>query len=115
MGFTPSEYSAQMSSNARAMGLQKGIEKRRRRLFDRFARATFENDDEAKAEVLADIQEYNQRYPQYPILADNLIKSIRGRQRRREEAYFGMTINPKLRNTVIQNAERYGDPVYTLG
>ena len=115
MGFTPSEYSAQMSSNARAMGLQKSIEKRRRSLFDRFARATFENDNDARQEVLADIREYNQRYPQYPILGDNLMKSIRGRSRRREEAYFGMTINPKLRNVVMQNAKRYGDPVYTLG
>ena len=115
MGFTPAEYSAQMTTNARAMGLQKGISDARKRLFDRFARATFERDAEAREEVLADIREYNQRYPQYPILADNLIKSIRGRTRRREEAFFGMTINPKLRNTVLENAGRYGDPVYTLG
>ena len=56
------------------------------------------------------IAEYNQRYPGYPILQDNIDKSIRGRIRQRAGAYNGLTLNPRLRNMLVEQAERYGDP-----
>ena len=75
-----------------------------------YARAYFDGDMEGMQRTAQKIVEYNQRYPQYPILQDNLDKSIRGRVRQRSGAYNGLTLNPRLKNILVEQAERYGDP-----
>ena len=75
-----------------------------------YARAYFDGDVSGLQRAGERIAEYNQRYPGYPILQDNLEKSIRGRLRQRTGAYNGLTLNPRLKNILVEQAERYGDP-----
>ena len=109
-GFSPAAYSAQMATNSQTMRLQKAILRKRRQIYNMYARAYFDGDMEGMQRTAQKIVEYNQRYPQYPILQDNLDKSIRGRIRQRAGAYNGLTLNPRLRNMLVEQAERYGDP-----
>ena len=110
-GFTPTAYSAAMETNARAMRMQKGVAKRRRKLYDMYARAYFDQDAKGIQRALEKIGKYNQAYPDYPILYDNLERSIKGRIRGRETSFQGTTITPRLRQRILEDAARYGDPV----
>ena len=109
-GFSPSAYSAQMATNSQTMRLQKAILRKRRSIYNMYARAYFDGDVSGLQRAGERIAEYNQRYPGYPILQDNLEKSIRGRIRQRTGAYNGLTLNPRLKNILVEQAERYGDP-----
>ena len=109
-GFSPASYSAQMATNAQTKRQEKAILRRRRSIYNMYARAYFDGDISGLQNVANKIVEYNQRYPQYPILQDNLDKSIRGRIRQRTGAFHGLTLNPRLRDLLIEKAERYGDP-----
>lgn len=109
-GFSPSSYSAQMATNSQTMRLQKAILRKRRQIYNMYARAYFDGDVSGLQRAGERIAEYNQRYPGYPILQDNLEKSIRGRLRQRTGAYNGLTLNPRLKNILVEQAERYGDP-----
>jgi hypothetical protein len=109
-GFSPAAYSAQMATNSQTMRQQKAILRKRRQIYNMYARAYFDGDVEGLQRAAQKMIEYNQRYPQYPILQDNLDKSIRGRIRQRTGAYNGLTLNPRLRNMLVEQAERYGDP-----
>ena len=109
-GFSPASYSAQMATNSQTKRLEKAILRRRRQIYNMYARAYFDGDVSGLQNVADKIVEYNQRYPQYPILQDNLDKSIRGRIRQRAGAYNGLTLNPRLKNMLVEQAERYGDP-----
>ncbi len=109
-GFSPASYSAQMATNSQTMRQQKAILRKRRHIYNAYARAYFDGDVEGIKKVGQKIAEYNQRYPGYPILPDNLDKSIRGRVRQRTGAYNGLALNPRLRTMLVEQAERYGDP-----
>ena len=109
-GFSPASYSATMEANSKVMRRQAAVLRKRRQIYNIYARASFDGDVEGIQNVANKIVEYNQRYPQYPILQDNIDKSIRGRIRQRAGAYNGLTLNPRLRNMLVEHAERYGDP-----
>ena len=109
-GFSPASYSATMEANSKVMRRQAAVLRKRRQIYNMYARAYFDGDVEGIQNVANKIVEYNQRYPQYPILQDNIDKSIRGRIRQRAGAYNGLTLNPRLRNMLVEQAERYGDP-----
>ena len=113
-GFTPTAYSAQMETNARAMKLQKSIVDRRGKLYDMFSRAYFDGDADGQQYALEQIAEYNEDYPEYPILADNLMKSLRGRIKNRATSFHGTTLNPRLKSRIIADAQRYGDPTTSM-
>ena len=113
-GFTPTAYSAQMETNARAMKLQKSIVARRGKLYDMFSRAYFDGDADGQQYALEQIAEYNEDYPEYPILADNLMKSLRGRIKNRATSFHGTTLNPRLKSRIVADAQRYGDPTTSM-
>ena len=110
LGFSPASYSATMEANSKVMRRQAAVLRKRRQVYNMYARAYFDGDASGLQRAAKRIAEYNQRYPGYPILQDNLEKSIRGRIRQRTGAYNGLTLNPRLRNILIEQAERYGDP-----
>ena len=109
-GFSPASYSATMEANSKVMRRQAAVLRKRRQIYNMYARAYFDGDIEGMQRAAQRIAEYNQRYPGYPILQDNIDKSIRGRIRQRAGAYNGLTLNPRLRNILVEQAERYGDP-----
>ena len=57
--------------------------------------------------------EYNRLYPQTPILLNNLM-ALRRRSKNRSTRYHGLTLNPKYRASLIREAERFGDPVFSF-
>ena len=109
-GFSPASYSATMEANSKVMRRQAAVLRKRRQIYNMYARAYFDGDIEGMQRTAQRIAEYNQRYPGYPILQDNIDKSIRGRIRQRAGAYNGLTLNPRLKNMLVEQAERYGDP-----
>ena len=109
-GFSPASYSATMEANSKVMRRQAAVLRKRRQIYNMYARAYFDGDIEGMQRAAQRIAEYNQRYPGYPILQDNIDKSIRSRIRQRAGAYNGLTLNPRLKNMLVEQAERYGDP-----
>jgi len=113
-GFSPTRYSAQMENNRLIKRKEKGQKRRRQGVYNMFARAYYDGDSDGMRRAIQRMSEYNRLYPQTPILLNNLMQSIRRRSKNRSMAYHGLTLNPKHRSSLIREAERFGDPVFSF-
>jgi len=113
-GFSPTRYSAQMENNRLIKRKEKGQKRRRQGVYDMFARAYYDGDSDGMRRAIQRMTEYNRLYPQTPILMNNLMQSLRRRSKNRSTAYHGLTLNPKHRSSLIREAERFGDPVFSF-
>ena len=113
-GFSPTRYSVQMENNRLIKRKDKAQRKRRQGVYDMFARAYYDGDSDGMRRAIQRMTEYNRLYPQTPILLNNLMQSIRRRNKNRSTAYHGLTLNPKHRASLIREAERFGDPVFSF-
>ena len=113
-GFSPTRYSVQMENNRLIKRRDKAQRKRRQGVYDMFARAYYDGDSDGMRRAIQRMTEYNRLYPQTPILLNNLMQSLRRRSKNRSTAYHGLTLNPKHRASLIREAERFGDPVFSF-
>ena len=113
-GFSPTRYSVQMENNRLIKRKDKAQRKRRQGVYDMFARAYYDGDSDGMRRAIQRMTEYNRLYPQTPILLNNLMQSLRRRNKNRSTAYHGLTLNPKHRASLIREAERFGDPVFSF-
>lgn len=113
-GFSPTRYSVQMENNRLIKRKEKAQKRRRQGVYDMFARAYYDGDSDGMRRAIQRMTEYNRLYPQTPILLNNLMQSLRRRSKNRSTAYHGLTLNPKHRASLIREAERFGDPVFSF-
>ena len=113
-GFSPTRYSVQMENNRLIKRKEKAQQRRRQGVYNMFARAYYDGDSDGMRRAIQRMTEYNRLYPQTPILLNNLMQSLRRRSKNRSTAYHGLTLNPKHRSSLIREAERFGDPVFSF-
>ena len=104
----------QIENNRFIKRREKAQQRRRQGVYNMFARAYYDGDSDGMRRAIQRMTEYNRLYPQTPILLNNLMQSIRRRNKNRSTAYHGLTLNPKHRASLIREAERFGDPVFSF-
>ena len=95
-GFTPDQVAQQYDVNRSLKNYEQAILDRRARLIDAFAMALRTEDDEARQEVLARIQHFNQTNPEIAITTKGLRQSIGRRARYSQDAENGIVLNRRL-------------------
>lgn len=94
-GFTPAQIAERYEINNRLKNGEKRIMDERKGLHKAAGDAARAGEP-IPADVIEAIQDFNVRYPEYPITADTIRQSVRSRQRASERNEFGVSLNPKL-------------------
>lgn len=103
LGFTPAKLAEQYDLNNAGYAMQQSILDKRKKLMDAYWKAD-EADDTAKMEKLeADIDAYNDKYPEMVITPKSLNRSAKTREQNAENATGGMRYNPKLRERILED------------
>lgn len=102
LGLNPDELAVRREANAAVKLYEGRILDRRQTLMTAYAMATFHQDADAQAGVLAKIRAFNAAQPEIPITARGIRQSLRARERARAEAEHGMSINKRLRGTLAE-------------
>ena len=101
LGFTPAKLAEQYDLNNAGFNLQDKILKQRKQLMDDYWKAD-EAGNEAKLDKLeADIDKYNEKYPEMEITPKTLSRSAKTREKNAEDATGGMRYNRKLRDRIL--------------
>lgn len=96
LGFQPTKIADQQRINSALMNYQKFVQDRRQSLVNAFAMAQQAGDAEDRADALASIRAFNQKYPEIAIRMSNLQSSLRTRAERSAQAENGIMLNRKL-------------------
>ena len=102
LGFVPAKIAEQYDINNAGYNLQQTIVRKRQALMDSWWKAE-EAGDEAKLDSLeADIDAYNDKYPEQEITPKTLRRSAKTREDNAENATGGMRYNRKLRDRILE-------------
>jgi hypothetical protein len=107
-GFTPDKVASQYDVNRSLKNYEQAILDRRGYLLDAFAMALRTEDDDARAQVLAKIQHFNQTNPEIAITTRGIRQSLASRARYSQDAENGITLNRKLAAKVHAAVEGEG-------
>lgn len=100
LGFNPASYQNQLEDNAKKKKFERAVLERRKKLLDNYFYAYFNGDTDTMQDVIEDIYEFSQEYPELKIDGETLRDSQRQRTRSRQNAYHGLTLNDALRARV---------------
>lgn len=103
LGFTPAVLAEQYERNSALKNAEKRIMDKRRNLMDKYAAAYKLKDEEAKADAMDSIKEFNQEHKQVAITPQTIRRSLQSRQRYSDRTEGGVNINPKLNRELRDN------------
>jgi hypothetical protein len=109
LGFSPAPYTRQQEINAMEKQKERVILERGSKLRNRYFLALRQNDTEALTGIIQDIQEFNSRYPEVAITADQLRKSMRQRFQVSAQMLGGVSYNRRLLGRTLQSLAEYED------
>lgn len=110
LGFRPTRLAEQQRVNSALYSYQQHIQDRRSSLMNAFALALRQEDNDARATVLAKIRAFNQKYPEIAVRPGNLRASLRARARYSQQATGGIALNRRLANRVRAEVGTYAQP-----
>lgn len=102
LGMTPARLSERYEANNAIKNAERFVLDRRRSLLDAFALSLRHDDLELRKATLEKIRAYNKANPEYPIKAETIKRSIKGRARVTRESMSGVTVNKNLRQKVVK-------------
>ena len=108
VGFMPAEYAQQLSKNAMGSRINNAINTQRSRLLQQRYVATRQGDMEAVREIDAEIREFNQRHPYFPITREVLERSMRSHEETTSRMHHGVAYTPALDPMIRQMMEDWG-------
>lgn len=97
-GFSPSEVRLATEGRSAVYNLQKKLDSRRTSLMSQFARAKMDDDQEGMDEAWKEIEAFNQANPSRRINRIQAMQSYRKRQKRIDDAEYGMVVSRKKRD-----------------
>jgi len=100
LGFTPAKLAEQYDRNGAMKNKEAVIVGRRGDLLTRVWRSETGRSSETIDEILPDIQEFNEDYPEYPITPKTIRQSMQSRERASDRNEGGIQINPKLNERI---------------
>ena len=83
------------------MAHDRALGERRQELLTKIARATMAKDEEAKAEAREEIRRFNEKNPGRRINPNHIMASVRGRQKRIDQAQDGVYL-PRNRREAME-------------
>jgi hypothetical protein len=95
IGFTPAEISERYDINSRLKDREAQVTDERSGIQKAAAKAILEGEG-IPADILAQIGDFNSRYPEYPITGESIKTSARSKMRASDRSEFGIVLNPKL-------------------
>lgn len=107
-GFTPSRVAERYDINNRLKNRERKVLDERKDLH-RSAGDAIRGGKAIPQKVMADIRDFNSRFPEYPITGQTIRQSVRGRIRASENNEFGVSLNKKLNARLRSEVAR---PVY---
>lgn len=96
LGFTPAEIAERYESNSALKNAEQKILNERRSILNRHALAVRTNDTEARKELVERIAKFNKNNPTYVITTKTIMESMKRRDKNKEKAEDGVSLNPKL-------------------
>lgn len=103
IGFTPAEISERYDINSRLKDREAQVTDERSGIQKAAAKAILEGEG-IPADILAQIGDFNSRYPEYPITGESIKTSARSKMRASDRSEFGIILNPRLNDRL--RAER---------
>lgn len=101
LGFTPAKLAEQYDLNNAGYSRQQAILSQRKKLMDAYWKADEAGDDAKLDKLEADIDKYNEKYPEMEITPKSLSQSAKTREKNAEDATGGMRYNRKLRDRIL--------------
>lgn len=101
LGFSPSRSREAFEGKAAIYSADKALQARRQSLMTQYAQARQAGDDEGAKEIREDINAFNLKNPSRRISGQNLVASLRMRNKRIEQAEQGIYL-PKKRREVME-------------
>jgi len=95
IGFSPARVSERYEQNRRLMNENRRIEDEKRGILADVTRYLREGKD-ISPRALRKVEEFNAKYPTFPITGETIQRSLRARQRMSEQMDGGLRLNPKL-------------------
>jgi hypothetical protein len=89
-------------------GMEKDIERRRKRLLQQITLADINGDTDTYTEVQEKIQRFNEKNPENPITKETLKRSLSQRTKDSDRAVRGIIVNPK-REYLLEEARYLGE------
>lgn len=102
LGFVPAKIAEQYDINNAGYNLQQTIIRKRQALMDAWWKAEEAGDDAKLDSLEADIDAYNDKYPEQEITPKTLRRSAKTREDNAENATGGMRYNRKLRDRILE-------------
>ena len=101
MGFSPSDARNAQEGKRAIMAHDRALGERRQQLVTRFAMAAMAKDPEGTQEAREAVARFNEKNPTRRILPMHLMASVRGRQKRIDQAQDGVYL-PKNRRDAME-------------
>ncbi len=105
LGFSPSEVRHATEGKSAIREADKKLSERRQSLMNKFARASMHGDTETMQEARKEISRFNGKNPERRITNENLMSSVRMRNRRVNEAQHGVYLSKTHRG--VMNEGRF--------
>jgi len=104
-GFAPTKLTEIYEKRGYMKEMETFVRDRKRRLFDQYETAADAGDVDALMGVQERIAAFNMAFPEVAIKPKDIIASVKGRDRREQQAIYGVQIDPKLKERVRKAAE----------
>lgn len=101
LGFSPSAARNAQEGKSAILAHDRALGERRQELLTKIARATMAKDEEAKAEAREEIRRFNEKNPGRRINPNHIMASVRGRQKRIDQAQDGVYL-PRNRREAME-------------
>lgn len=104
IGFTPAIVASQYDRNTSIRNAESKIKKARSKALGNFSKAYLNDDSKKQQKALDEIREFNGKYPTIQITNDNINQSIRGKNRRRQQADGGIIVDKRIEQELRSKA-----------
>ncbi len=108
LGFMPTEYAQRLAMNSVGTRINNAIQTERTDLLSQRNKALLEGDLETVRDVDQEIEEFNNKHPQYPVLPETKLSSIRAFRQRSARMNQGLAVSPKNQAMIDAILEQYG-------
>ena len=100
LGFSPSSARNAQEGKSAILAHDRALGERRQELLTKIARATMAKDEETKAEAREEIKRFNEKNPGRRINPNHVMASVRGRQKRIDQAQDGVYLSKNRRDAM---------------
>lgn len=109
MGFSPSEARNAQEGKSAVMAHDRALGERRSELLGQFARAAMDKDADGQKDARAEISQFNAKHPGRAIQVNHMMASVRGRQKRIDQAQDGVYLPKNRRDSMDVGRFALGD------